>query len=174
MKKIVIVGIASLALFLAGTASAQVQTDSRSNSEAAAQAATNGVVQNDLGVQVGNAFTFNGGEQLKRTEVKTVGSAILGSFSSSFSSDYCGGTVQAGGGFMGWAFAGGGQKFDKFCQRMRFVERGGQIYASLHDRGYHGQANSVMSVVIHAWCTSLPDEQDACQQLKLIGTPPQR
>lgn len=65
--------------------------------------------------------------------VKTTGNAILGGFSGSFSSDYCGGTAQGAIGLIGFSLGAGAPTIDEGCLLLRSYERTMQASASNPD-----------------------------------------
>ena len=86
--------------------------------------------------QAGNSandqnITFNTAPPLSKTTVVTTGSANLAGFSGSFSSDYCGSTVQAGVGGLGFGVSGGMARIDNTCVMLRTFERTQQAASAL-------------------------------------------
>jgi len=65
------------------------------------------------------------------TTVRTTGSAHLGGFSGSFSTDYCGATAQAGLGGIGFGISGGMPKIDNACVMLRTFERTQQAASAI-------------------------------------------
>jgi hypothetical protein len=55
--------------------------------------------------------------------VRTTVQPMMGGFSGSFSSDYCGATMQASAGAVGFGFSAGGPKIDTSCVMLRTFER---------------------------------------------------
>jgi len=76
-------------------------------------------------------ITFNSGSPLGKSTLVTTGSANLGGFSGSFSSDYCGSTVQAGVGGLGFGVSGGMARIDNTCVMLRTFERTQQAASAL-------------------------------------------
>lgn len=114
-KKILVVGagvLMSLCLNAFADSSAVVGTDVDSKS----------LAQN-AGV---NALVTSYGAN----EVKTTPGVGIGSFSNSFSSDYCAGVVQAGGSWMGGSVVAGGPVDKVTCVLLRVYERTQQGAAS--------------------------------------------
>jgi hypothetical protein len=68
---------------------------------------------------------------LATTTVRTTGSAHLGGFSGSFSTDYCGATAQAGLGGIGFGISGGMPKIDNACVMLRTFERTQQAASAI-------------------------------------------
>jgi hypothetical protein len=106
------------------TTVAPVTTSSASNNigTTSAQAGTSSNAQN---------INFNSGPAATTTTVRTMGSANLGGFSGSFSSDYCGATAQAGLGVIGFGLSGGMPKIDNACVMLRTFERTQQAASSI-------------------------------------------
>ena len=74
-------------------------------------------------------------------DVRSAPPIAMGSFAGSFSSDYCGGTAQAGVSFMGGGVTGGHPVFDSNCQALRVAEKTFQVAAMLSgqaERSYQG------------------------------------
>ncbi len=76
------------------------------------------------------SITFNGPSKTEAT-VRSTGTAMVGGFSGSFSSDYCGATAQAGVGMVGFAFSAGGPVIDQSCVMLRVFERTQQAASSM-------------------------------------------
>jgi hypothetical protein len=86
--------------------------------------------------QAGNSdnnqnINFNTASPLPKTTLVTTGSANLAGFSGSFSSDYCGSTVQAGVGGLGFGVSGGMARIDNTCVMLRTFERTQQAASAL-------------------------------------------
>ena len=86
--------------------------------------------------QAGNSannqnINFNSGSPLGKSTLVTTGSANLGGFSGSFSSDYCGSTAQAAVGGLGFGLSGGMAKIDHTCVMLRTFERTQQAASAL-------------------------------------------
>jgi hypothetical protein len=71
---------------------------------------------------------------------KTTGAAMLGGFSGSFSSDYCGAIAQAGVGGIGFSFGAGGPVIDNGCLMLRSFERIQQAASALGPSDPEGAA----------------------------------
>jgi histidinol dehydrogenase len=80
--------------------------------------------QSNALAQQGNAqaITFNSNSAGTQT-VKTTGTAFVGGYSNSYSSDYCSGVTQVGGGGIGFAFSAGTAVEEKSCQKLRTTEK---------------------------------------------------
>jgi len=114
----------------------------------------------------------------KTTEVRTNNAVPLTS-SSSFSSDFCGGTVSGGvsAAPLGISVGGAGTKFDKSCQSLRRAEKFGMASVNAANMGQRELAAKLMSMMVWAICTSDsagPDvgrsTADACDKLALLGS----
>ena len=114
----------------------------------------------------------------KTTEFKT-NTAVPLAASSSFSSDYCGGTVSGGASAapLGISIGASGNKFDKSCQSLRRAEKFGMAAANAHNMGQADLAGKLMSMMIWSICTSDsggPEVEhstaSACNQLLLLGS----
>ena len=63
--------------------------------------------------------------------LETTVQPMVGGFSSSFSSDYCGATMQASAGAVGFGFSAGGPKIDGSCLMLRTFERTQQAASAI-------------------------------------------
>jgi hypothetical protein len=100
------------------------------------------------------SITFNN-TQRKTTEVRT-NTAVPLAASSSFSSDYCGGTVSGGASAapIGISIGGAAPKFDKVCQSLRRAEKFGMAAANAHNMQQPDMAAKLMSMMVWSICTS--------------------
>jgi len=117
-------GIVSLLCSFAATAANvnnNVNAESNTNSTATSAAQNAGNAQN---------INFNSKAADTQTLKNTPG-VILGGFSGSFSSDYCGATAQGGLGLPGFSFAAGAPVIDKHCVHLRTFERTMQAASTL-------------------------------------------
>ncbi len=158
--------IALSLLLVAGTASAQQTNNSGAASESISQAGASS--------NTSNAISFLSSTPAQQTlqytgdyKVRTAPGTILGGFSGSFSSDYCGGTAQVGASWLGGSFGGGKPVMDAQCQRLRRVERFGQLASSV------GGENTVLGrklnqMAVFELCTADPVTRDACESLGLL------
>lgn len=112
------------------------------------------------------------------TEVRTNNAVPLAS-SSSFSSDYCGGTVSGGASAapLGISIGASKQAFDKSCQSLRRSEKFGMAAVNAANMGQPELAGRLMSMMIWSICTSDSDGTDrgqqtaqACDRLLLLGS----
>jgi len=114
----------------------------------------------------------------KTTEIRTNNAVPLAA-SSSFSSDYCGGTVSGGASAapLGISICASGHKFDKSCQSLRRAEKFGMAAVNAMNMHQPDLAGKLMSMMVWSICTSDsggPDvgktTADACNQLLLLGS----
>lgn len=131
---------------------------------------------NQQGVAVSN--TFNSTSR-KVSEVRSNAAVPLAA-SSSFSSDYCGGTASGGASLapIGISIGGAAPTFDKSCQALRRAERFGQAAANAANMGQTELAGRLMSLMIWSICTSdskgvsaEASTAQACAQAGLLGVP---
>lgn len=127
------------------------------------------------GTSMATVLTFEG---TKKTEVRT-NTAVPLAASSSFSSDYCGGTMSGGvsAAPIGISIGGSSPKFDKSCQALRRAEKFGMAAANAHNLGQADLANRLMTMMIWSICTadsSGPSEHQptaqACASAGLLGS----
>ena len=130
---------------------------------------------NQQGVTVNQTWNT---KNRKTTEIRTNNAVPLTS-SSSFSSDYCGGSVSGGvsAAPLGISVGGAGTKFDKSCQSLRRAEKFGMAAVNAANMGQLELSGKLMSMMIWSICTSDssgPDVEkstaDACNQLLLLGS----
>lgn len=126
----------------------QSQGQSLTNGNTVGQQATN-----QQGVTVNQ--TWNAAAPLKRTYVGT-NNAIPLAASSSFSSDYCGGTVSGGASAapIGISIGASGVKFDKSCQSLRRAEKFGMAAANWSNMGFKSRAVAMMRMMEWSICTA--------------------
>lgn len=114
----------------------------------------------------------------KTTEIRTNNAVPLTS-SSSFSSDYCGGSVSGGvsAAPLGISVGGAGTKFDKSCQSLRRAEKFGMAAVNAQNMNQPELAGKLMSMMIWSICTSDTDGTEvthqtaqACDRLLLLGS----
>jgi hypothetical protein len=146
----------------------QSQSQGQSQDLDAAQANSQGVTFNQ---------TWNT-KNRKTTEIRTNNAVPLAA-SSSFSSDYCGGTVSGGASAapLGISIGASGNKFDKSCQSLRRAEKFGMAAVNAMNMRQPDLAGKLMSMMVWSICTSDsggPDvgksTADACNQLLLLGS----
>lgn len=113
MKSNILVAAMVLA-FAPAWAQAEIVVDSESTSGS----------QVDIGIGVVNGGGTGGGKIRYGTQkIKNTPGVILGGFSNSFSSDYCGGTAQAGVSVAGFGGSAGAPVFDDTCKILRSIEK---------------------------------------------------
>ncbi|WP_260928171.1 hypothetical protein [Novosphingobium sp. 9] len=159
-----------------GSNSDQGQTQGQSQGQQANNAQTQSQGQlatNEQGV----AITFN--STTPRTQKVYTNSPVPLAASSSFSSDYCGGTASGGASVapIGISFGGAGPVFDKSCQSLRRAEKFGMAAANASNLGQAELAGRLMSMMIWSICTadSSGPKGDkatarACDALGLLGS----
>ena len=147
--------IIMLALLAAsGAASAQnIDNNAVSGSESNSQ--TYGAVSNNI---VTN----------QADKIRTTSQASIGGFAGSFSPDYCSGTAGGALGATGWGLSLGGPKVDENCQRMRRVERFGQLAAQAANMGQRAQADALLKMAIFEVCTGARATTEACLKTGLV------
>jgi len=130
---------------------------------------------NEQGVTVNQTWNTR---NRRETEVRTNNAVPLAS-SSSFSSDYCGGSVSAGGSSapLGISIGMAAPKFDKSCPSLRRAEKFGMAAVNAVNMGQPELSGRLMSMMIWSICTSDsggPDAgrstADACDKLLLLGS----
>lgn len=150
----------ALLTLLAMPAAAQtVGIDNNALSESTSGASTNTVVNNALTLETQNH---------RKTEVKTAPGHGLAATTNSFSSDYCGGTVQAGGSGMGFSIGGSRQAFDPNCQSLRRAQSFGQQSAHAKNLGMDSLARDLTMMAIWEVCKSHPKTAENCESLGLV------
>lgn len=135
---------------------------------------------NQQGVSVSN--TFNSTNH-KRSYVGTNAAVPLAA-SSSFSSDYCGGTASGGASIapIGVSIGGAAPTFDKSCQYLRLAEKAGMLGANYHNMQQPDMSLKAMSLMAWATCMAGPQNDkrrkgyeenvvmQACLTLGLLGS----
>ena len=155
-----------------GSTSDQNQSQNSSNnlgqSQLQGQTATN---------QQGVAVNFN--STTSRTQKVYTNNAVPLAASSSFSSDYCGGTASGGASSapLGISIGGAGPVFDKSCQSLRRAEKFGMAAANASNMGQPELAGRLMSMMIWSICTSDTNgpkadkaTAQACDNAGLLGS----
>lgn len=172
----------------ANNAQGQGQTQGQSTTTSSAQDAHNNQSQGQsTSTQASQAngqstsLTFNSSSP-DHIQVKTNTPVGLAA-SSSFSSDYCGGTVSGGASVapLGISLGGAGPKYDKSCQALRRAEKFGMAAANAQNMGHPDLAGQLMTMMIWSICTSDsggPGMQyptaSACGAAGLLGSMPAR
>jgi hypothetical protein len=101
--------------------SASARTNSSSTNAGNAQSIT---YNNPTGIDYGGSYT---------TTVRSTGTAIMGGFAGSFSSDYCSGTAQSALGLVGFSLGAGAPYVSEECVLLRSFERTMQAAAVMPD-----------------------------------------
>lgn len=132
---------------VSGSSSDQGQSQGQSLSNQLGQSASN-----SQGVAVSN--TFNSYDR-KKNEFRTNAPVPLAA-SSSFSTDYCGGTASGGASAapLGISIGAAAPVFDKSCQSLRRAEKFGMAAANYNNLGYPDEALKMMSLMVWSICTS--------------------
>ena len=172
-----------------GNRSDQSQGQSANNSQSQGQDARNTQSQgqtstvstgqsasNMQGVSVSNTFNST---PLKRQYIGT-NTAVPLAASSSFSSDYCGGTVSGGASVapIGVSIGASAPKFDDSCKYLRVAEKAGMMGANWHNMQQEEMAIKMQSLGTWATCMAGPRAKNAsenatmqaCIALGLMGT----
>lgn len=161
-----------------GAVSDQAQGQSLANTNQLGQTASN-----QQGVQV--ATTFNSYNRKKTINEVRTNAAVPLAASSSFSSDYCGGTASGGASIapIGVSIGGAAPTFDRTCQYLRLSEKGGMMAANWHNMGVYDMRNRTMAFATWAMCMAGPEADrrkrtydenvtmQACLALGLLGSP---
>lgn len=170
-----------------GNVQGQGQEQSSNNTQGQGQDQGQGQSQNQSqGQQSDQAnaqstnIVFEGSKQRKTTEFRTNNAVPLAA-SSSFSSDYCGGTVSGGASAapIGISIGGAAPKYDRSCQALRRAEKFGMAAANAQNMGQPALAQQLMTMMIWSICTSDSGGPDAgkstamaCASAGLMGTTP--
>lgn len=152
--------LCALALSSATAYAQDTTVDTTASSGSNSGASTHTTVDNTLNIQT---------QQLRKTEVKTAPGHGLAATTNSFSSDYCGGTVQVGGSGMGFSVGASRQEFDPNCQALRRAASFGQ--QSAHMQNIHQPDWAMKLAMMATWevCRSDPQTIEACEKLGLVG-----
>ena len=130
---------------------------------------------NQQGVSVSNTFNSTN----RKNSYLYTNNAVPLAASSSFSSDYCGGTASGGASAapLGISIGGAGPVFDKSCQSLRRAEKFGMAAANASNMGQAELAGRLMSMMIWSICTadSAGAKADkstalACDRIGLLGS----
>ena len=101
---------------------ATTNTIDTANSNSANASSTNNAQSINFNTQPANHTT---------NTMETTVQPMMGGFSSSFSSDYCGATMQASAGAVGFGFSAGAPKIDGSCLMLRTFERTQQAASAI-------------------------------------------
>jgi hypothetical protein len=135
----------------------QGQDQGQNQGQSQGQEANNAQMQGQTANQ-GNAqqtsITFNS-KAADHVQVRTNTPVGL-TASSSFSSDYCGGTMSGGASAapIGISIGASGPKYDRSCQALRRAEKFGMAAANEHNMGQPEMAHKLMSMMIWSICMS--------------------
>ncbi len=130
---------------------------------------------NQQGVSVSNTFNSTN----RKNSYLYTNTAVPLAASSSFSSDYCGGTASGGASAapIGISLGLAGPVFDKSCQSLRRAEKFGMAAANASNMGQAELAGRLMSMMIWSICTadSAGAKSDkataiACEDIGLLGS----
>lgn len=155
----------------------QGQQSSLTNTNQLGQSAQQG---NQQGVTVNQTWNT---KNRKVQEVRTNAPVYL-TASSSFSSDYCGGTASGGvsAAPIGISIGGAAPTFDRSCQYLRVAEKSGMLGANLHNAGYVEMGARAFMLEAWATCMAGPEADkrkkgytenatmQACLALGLLGS----
>lgn len=92
----------------------------------------------------------------------------LAAATNSFSSDYCGGTVQVGGSGLGWSIGGSKQAYDKNCQALRRADKFGQQSQQAKNFGQHDTAAKLLAMSIYEVCRLDAVTVEYCKTIGLV------
>jgi hypothetical protein len=158
-----------------GNQQGQALDSSNSNANTSQQAAIN-----EQGVQVSTVFNTT---SRKISEVRTNAPIPLAA-SSSFSSDYCGGTASGGASVapLGISIGGAAPTFDDSCRYLRVAEKAGMLGANYYNMRQYDMGYRAMSMMAWAMCMAGPQQDnrrrgnkdnatmEACLALGLLGS----
>lgn len=101
--------------------------------------------------------------------IKSAPSIGLAAATNSFSSDYCGGSAQAGGSWLTGGLLFQKQTFDLNCQRLRRADKFGQQSAQVANYNQPQRRDALMAMSI--WETCMTDERTlkACKSMGLVA-----
>ena len=150
----------------------QGQGQDQQQGQAQDQTATNA---NEQGVTVNQTWNTKN----RRTTEQRTNNAVPLTSSSSFSSDYCGGTVSGGASAAPLGISIGASKpaFDKSCQSLRRAEKFGMAAVNALNMGQPELSGRLMSMMIWSICTSDSNGTEvahqtaqACMSAALLGS----
>lgn len=163
-----------------GAISDQGQSQSQGQSVGAHTNTVGQAATNQQGVTT--AITFNSTNH-KRSYVGT-NTAVPLAASSSFSSDYCGGTASGGASVapIGLSIGGAAPVFDDTCRYIRLAQTAGMMAANWHNMGEMDMRNRMMTFATWSTCMAGPQADkrqkhskpnvvmEACLRLGLLGS----
>lgn len=151
---------------IAGDNNSQSVSTAVTNSSSGAQAATGDINFNSITPENSTAeVTYKGSY-----DVRSAPGVVLGGFSGSFSSDSCTSTTQGGASWLGGSLAFGKPVRDLNCERMRWVERAGQLGSSAPPVGAPVEARRAHAAAWWVMCQAdIEGVLDTCKALGLVG-----
>jgi len=167
---------------LQGQDQGQSQTANGGASDQGQMQSSSNTLANQQGVTVGT--TFNTYNRKKTVQEFRTNAAVPLAASSSFSSDYCGGTASGGASIapIGVSIGGAAPTFDKSCQYLRLAEKAGMLGANYHNMQQPDMSLKAMSLMTWATCMAGPQNDrrrrgteenitmQACLALGLLGS----
>lgn len=157
--------------------------ESNGNQQGQSSSNTNQLgASNQQGVQVSTEFnTYN---RKKTTQEFRTNAAVPLAASSSFSSDYCGGTTSGGASVapLGISLGAASPTFDNSCRYLRVAEKAGMLGANYYNMKQADMAGRAMSMMAWALCMAGPQQDkrkegykdnltmEACLNLGLLGS----
>lgn len=116
---------------------------------------------------------FQGGDSIypSRQTIRNTPGVGLAAATNSFSSDYCGGTAQAGVSGPGFSLGGSKQAYDTNCQALRRAEKFGQLSVTAYNFQDHDQARRLLNMAIYEVCALDEKTSDHCLTQQLVIRP---
>lgn len=139
--------------------SADADANSESNSNSSSQAMSQNI--------------FQGGDSVypSRQTIKNTPGVGLAAATNSFSSDYCGGTAQAGVSGPGFSVGGSKQAYDTNCQALRRAEKFGQLSVTAFNFQNQEQAHRLLNMAIYEVCALDQQTAEHCMTQQLVVRP---
>lgn len=139
--------------------SADAEANSESNSNSSSQAMSQNI--------------FQGGDSVypSRQTIRNTPGVGLAAATNSFSSDYCGGTAQAGVSGPGFSVGGSKQAYDPNCQALRRAEKFGQLSVTAYNFQDQDQARRLLNMAIYEVCALDERTADHCMTQQLVVRP---
>lgn len=125
----------------------------------------------DAGAYAGNTVNFEAADIPRDTKIRNTPGVGLAATTNSFSSDYCGGTAQAGVSGPGFSLGASKQAYDTNCQSLRRAEKFGQLSVTAYNFKNFEQARALLSMSIFEVCHLDVETQEACLTLNLVKEP---
>ena len=156
MLRIIFALSAALLAAPAFAQSADATADSNSNSASQSQASSQNI--------------FQGGDSIypANQRIRNTPGVGLAAATNSFSSDYCGGTAQAGVSGPGFSLGGSKQAYDTNCQALRRAEKFGQLAVTAHNLQQHSQSLRLLNMSIFEVCSLDEDTVEMCLEQELV------